>query len=135
MRHKGEQMKIIKILNKILIVIVVLLIIGLITLPFISKEDKNQGESKINNKEPKTTKKDQKILLTDKEVLDLLIIYKDNNHDFIIRDKTNNKYIIERKNSDTGNIDMIFEVNLATNDFKIVEIKPSQGISGGGSGE
>ncbi|MDD2409180.1 MAG: hypothetical protein PHD03_00445 [Bacilli bacterium] len=128
-------MKIIKILNKILIVIVVLLIIGLITLPFISKEDKNQGESKINNKEPKTTKKDQKILLTDKEVLDLLIIYKDNNHDFIIRDKTNNKYIIERKNSDTGNIDMIFEVNLATNDFKIVEIKPSQGISGGGSGE
>ncbi|MDD4705874.1 MAG: hypothetical protein PHS24_01495 [Bacilli bacterium] len=128
-------MKIIKILNKLLIVIVILLVIGLITLPFISKQDKKPENSKINNTQPTTTKKAKEELLTNKEVLDLLIIYKDDNHAFIIKDKTNNKYMIERKNLDTGNIDMIFEVNPLTGNFIIVEIKPNLGANGGGSGE
>lgn len=128
-------MKIIKILNKILITIVILLVIGLTILPFISKEDKKQGDSKIKNTAPITTTKAKENLLTDEEVLNLLIIYKDDSHDFIIKDKTNNKYKIERKNLDTGNIDMIFEVNPSTSGVKIVEIKSDQGASGGGSGE
>jgi len=102
---------------------------------FISKDDKQSGDNKINNKEPVTTTKATENLLTDKEVLNLLMIYKDDSHDFIISDKTNNKYKIERKNLDTGNIDMIFEVNPLTSDVKIVEIKPNRGVSGGGSGE
>ena len=128
-------MKIFKILNKILIIIVLLLILVFIIMAFISREDKPSGDSKINNKEPVTTTKVKENLLTDKEVLDLIMIYKDDNHDFIIKDKTNNKYIIERKNLDTGNIDLIFEVNPLTSDVKIVEIKPNRGVSGGGSGE
>ncbi|MDD2238530.1 MAG: hypothetical protein PHH51_01415 [Bacilli bacterium] len=48
--------------------------------------------------------------------------------------KINNKYKIERKNLDTGNIDMIFEVDALTSDVKIVEVKPNRSISGGGSG-
>ncbi|MFA6753483.1 MAG: hypothetical protein WCR93_04380 [Bacilli bacterium] len=128
-------MKIFKILNKILIIIVLLLILVFIIMAFISKDDKQSGDNKINNKEPVTTTKATENLLTDKEVLNLLMIYKDDSHDFIISDKTNNKYKIERKNLDTGNIDMIFEVNPLTSDVKIVEIKPNRGVSGGGSGE
>ncbi|MFA7121087.1 MAG: hypothetical protein WC277_06375, partial [Bacilli bacterium] len=112
-----------------------LLILVFIIMAFISREDKPSGDSKINNKEPVTTTKVKENLLTDKEVLDLIMIYKDDNHDFIIKDKTNNKYIIERKNLDTGNIDLIFEVNPLTSDIKIVEIKPNRVVSGGGSGE
>ena len=49
--------------------------------------------------------------------------------------KINNKYKIERKNLDIGNIDMIFEVNPISNNVKSIDIKLNRGVFGGESGE
>lgn len=127
-------MKIFKILNKILIIIGLLLILVFIIMAFISKEDKPSGDSKINNKEPVTTTKAKEKLLTDEEVLDLLSIYKDDNHSFIIKDKSDIKYQVERKNLETGEVDMIFEVDILNGDLKIIDIKTPSKVAGGGGG-
>lgn len=126
-------MKAIKNLNKLLITIIVLLILGLIVLPFISKED-NDKEPDTNNKEtPKKSDEQEEIKLTDEEILDLLIIYKSEAYEFIINKEKENKYKVERKNINTNHIDMVFEVDAITGNVKIKDIKPVSNSAGGGS--
>lgn len=119
-------MKTIKVINKKLIVIGILLVLSLIILLIISNED-DRKKPDINNKETTTKivkEEDEKIKLTNDEIIQLLSIYKDDAYEFIISDNKDNKYKVERKNIESSHIDMIFEVDAITSTFSITDIKP-----------
>lgn len=130
-------MIIIKIINKILIVLIILLVLSLIILSFISKED----NKKVPNKNIITTtqkieeKEEEQNIITNDEVLEMLSIYKTDINEFIINDLKDNKYKVERKNTETKHIDMILEVDAITGTVSIIDIIPESNTVGGVGGK
>lgn len=123
-----------KILN-IVLIIFILLIGGIITFLKIS-DNKIKNPNSQEEKTNPTTKPEEKPaeeILTNEEIIKSVDIYEKEGYEFIVKEDTGNNREVQRKNIETGEVDMTFEVDAKTGEAKIKNIDSQIAPSGGGA--